>query len=183
MRRLYRFWLILYAVLSLVALPFFSFPFISQAGKDSYTWLIDFLYEKAPLRYAFLGASVFLFVLSIVLLIYLLRTSYLSDTRLKMNELGFIDIDVRAIQSMALYSAKNTGAGIKRAKARVFSDKEKGIQIELLVHLYTEVEIPMQMQRIQERVKKDIEKYTGIPVTEVMVRVTHVEALATQIEK
>ena len=39
------------------------------------------------------------------------------------------------------------------------------------------------MARVQERVKKDIERYTGIEVGDVNVRVNRVEAIAARVER
>ena len=51
------------------------------------------------------------------------------------------------------------------------------------VMAYSDVELPLMMSRLQERVKKDIEKYTGIEVADVQVKVNRVEAIAARVER
>ena len=52
-----------------------------------------------------------------------------------------------------------------------------------VIQAFSDVEIPIMMTRVQERVKKDIEKYTGIEVGNVEVRVSRVEDIAPRVER
>ena len=61
--------------------------------------------------------------------------------------------------------------------------KGNAISVSLVVMAYSDVEIPAMMARVQERVKKDIESYTGIEVGDVNVRVNRVEAIAARVER
>ena len=80
-------------------------------------------------------------------------------------------------------SAKAAQAGIKTAKAKVYAGQKEQIAVELNVVLYSDVEIPLQMAKIQDRVKKDVEKYTGIGVEWVKVKVSRVELIGTRVER
>ena len=51
-----------------------------------------------------------------------------------------------------------------------------------LLHRIVKVEIPSSMAKVQEKVKKDIERYTGIAVEQVIVRVSKVEQAQTKVE-
>ena len=73
-------------------------------------------------------------------------------------------------------------AGIKTVKARVTSAKNGSINVGINAVLYSNVEIPSSMSKVQERIKKDIERYTGIIVEEVKVRVNRVEPAAARVE-
>ena len=99
------------------------------------------------------------------------------------NEIGDIKIGATAIEHVALNAARTAQAGIKTAKASVFNTDNQDIRIELDVVLYSDVEIPQQMRRIQERVKKDVEKYTGFSVAEVVINVKRVELIGAVVER
>lgn len=114
---------------------------------------------------------------------HLIISGRLGKTRVHSTELGLVDIDADAIESIALNSAKMAQAGIKSAKARVFSGKDKKIRLVISAVLYANIEIPAMMNKIQERVKKDIERYTGIQVEDVSVKVTRVEPVVAKVER
>ena len=110
-------------------------------------------------------------------------SSRLGKSRIRSTEIGLVDIGADAIESIALNSAKMTQAGIKSAKARVYAGKQDKIRIHISAVLYANVEIPSMMTRVQERVKKDIERYTGIVVERVSVKVTRVEPVVAKVER
>lgn len=123
------------------------------------------------------------FLLSIFMMAYALLSERMRKTRVRENETGDVDIGIDAIESIALNSAKLAQAGVKTAKARVYSAKNNAIRIDLSVVLYSDVEIPAQMAIVQDRIKKDVERYTGIPVESVGVKVTRVELIGAKIER
>ncbi len=130
--------------------------------------------------------SVFLLALILVAavtLTYALLSGRLRKTRVMESELGMIDVGVEALENIALNSAQVAQGGIKTAKARVFQGKENSLRVEISCELYADIQIPMQMERIQERVKKDLERYTGIPVSDVKIRVKRVELLGARVER
>ena len=86
------------------------------------------------------------------------------------------------MESIALNSAKAAQAGIKSAKANVAQAKNGAIKVRINAVLYSNVEIPSSMSKVQEKVKKDIERYTGIIVESVFVKVTKVEAVVAKVE-
>ena len=72
--------------------------------------------------------------------------------------------------------------GVKSAKARVSAGKQGQIRLVMIVELYSDVEIQAQMASLQDRIKKDVERYTGIPVETVEVKVNRVELVGAKIE-
>lgn len=124
---------------------------------------------------------ILLIIGSVAIASYALLSERLRKTRALETELGMIDVGVEALENIALNSAQVAQAGIKRATARISQGKEHSLRVEISCELYADIEIPNQMERIQERVKKDLERYTGIPVSEVQVRVRRVELLGSRV--
>jgi len=114
---------------------------------------------------------------------YSLLSGRLSKTRIRQTDIGFVDIGVDAIESIALNSAKSAQVGIKSAKAHVSSGKDESIRIHLIAVLYSNVEVPAMMSKVQDRIKKDLERYTGIPVESVSVKVSRVEPIVAKVER
>ena len=114
---------------------------------------------------------------------YSILSGRLSKTRIRQTDIGFVDIGVDAIESIALNSAKSAQVGIKSAKAHVASGKDESIKIHLVAVLYSNVEVPAMMAKVQDRIKKDIERYTGIPVESVSVKVSRVEPVVAKVER
>lgn len=124
-----------------------------------------------------------IFVLALLSVVYALTSGRIRSARARHTEYGVIDISTTALENIALNSAKAAQVGIKTAKAKVRTDSERRLNVVMSVILYSDVEIPLQMQKIQERVRKDLERYTGIPVGDVGVRVTRVELIGAKVEK
>ncbi len=148
-----------------------------------YMLLYTQVLSSPVIRWLVFGISLFLFVSSAGFLVYGLQSDRLRRTRIRSNDVGVIDIDVDAIESIALNSAKTAQCGIKSAKARVSSVKGGKLTIRLNAVLYSDVEIPAMMTKVQERIKKDIERYTAIPVAAVSVKVNRVEPVAARVER
>lgn len=72
---------------------------------------------------------------------------------------------------------------MKSARARIRQAKGGALSIQMLVQLYSDVEIPSQMAKIQDRVRKDVERYTGIAIADVNVKVRQVELVGAKIER
>ncbi|HHU11724.1 MAG TPA: alkaline shock response membrane anchor protein AmaP [Clostridiaceae bacterium] len=119
----------------------------------------------------------------LVLFAFILFTGRLRKARLQKNEIGDINIGVGAIESIALNAAKASQSGVKFAKAAIGAISGDKLSIRMTIMTYPDVELPVMMARVQERVKKDVEKYTGIEVAEVPVRINKVEAMATRVER
>jgi K+-sensing histidine kinase KdpD len=122
-------------------------------------------------------------VVCLVGLVSALMSGRLRRSRIRSSDIGSIDIGVDAIESIALNSAKTAQCGIKTAKAKVAPSKGEKINILLNTVLYSDVEVPAMMAKVQDRIKKDIERYTGIPVAKVQVRVSRVEPVAARVER
>ena len=103
-------------------------------------------------------------------------------TKLRKTDIGSVDIGADALESIARNSAMSAQAGIKTVKARVMSAKNGSINVNIRATLYSNVEIPSSMSKVQEKIKKDIERFTGIIVEEVEVKVTRVEQAAARVE-
>jgi len=114
---------------------------------------------------------------------YAILSGKLSRTRIRQTDIGSVDIGVDAMESIALNSAKSAQVGIKSAKAHVSSAKNGAIRVRIYTVLYSNVEIPAMMAKVQERIKKDIERYTGITVESVSVKVSRVEPVVAKVER
>lgn len=150
------------------------------------TYFISILYsiaDSAARRSAAIVMLLLLLACSVGTLVYAIVTTRLSRTRVSSNEVGAIDIGVDAIESIALNASKAAQAGVKNAKARVAQGKGGSLRIIMIVQLYSDVEIPAQMAKIQDRVKKDVERFTGIAVSDVRIKVKQVELIGAKVER
>ncbi len=127
---------------------------------------------------------IFLFTLAeaVYLFLYARANGRMSKQLVQNTEIGNINIDVMAIEAIAMNACKSAQAGIKSAKAKAVSDKKGNLSLTLDCTVYAEVDIPTYMLKIQERVKKDIERYTGLSVKTVVVRVNKVEVAGTALD-
>lgn len=183
MRRLYRFLISVYSfIVAMFALLFMAFLLNANWAASVPVFFSLLTYRRGIFWFSLLLALT-IFAASIGVLVYALLTGRLRKTRIKMTENGVVEIGVDALESIALNSAKAAQAGIKTAKARVFASQGSAVHVEMSVVLYSDVEIPAQMTKIQDRVKKDIERYTGIPVANVSVKVARVELVGAKIER
>lgn len=183
MNRLVRGILVVYSFL----LAVFAFLlFLILLNNNLIVGLTRLLYainSRAPIK-ALIAVLFFVqFVVGILTLVYALLSGRMRKSRLRRTDIGTIDIGVDAIESIALNSAKSAQGGIKTAKARVYSSQNERINVELVAVLYSDVEIPVMMAKVQDRIKKDIERFTGIPVSNVYVKVSRVEPVAARIER
>lgn len=123
-----------------------------------------------------------LFISAVLSISNIIISGRVYKTKLRKTEIGSVDIGADAIESIALNSAKSAQAGIKTAKARVSAARNGAIKVAVSVVLYSNVEIPSSMSKVQEKVKKDIERYTGIVVENVSVKVGKVEPIVAKVE-
>ncbi len=133
-------------------------------------------------KYVYLGILMLLFVTSIVSITNIITSGRLNRTRLRKNDIGTVDIGPDAIESIALNAAKSAQVGIKSARCHVAPGKNQSLKVTVSCELYSNVEIPASMTKVQEKVKKDIERFTGIAVEQVIVRVSKVEQAQTRVE-
>jgi uncharacterized alkaline shock family protein YloU len=145
--------------------------------------LITRITEQTSTRAVFMVLCLVILVLSVMAMVYGIMSGRLRRTRIRSTDIGSIDIGVDAIESIALNSAKSAQCGIKSAKARIAPFKGDKISVLLSTVLYSDVEVPAMMAKVQDRIKKDIERYTGIPVARVLVQVSRVEPVAARIER
>lgn len=133
-------------------------------------------------RIIYIVVLVTFFISGFLSVYYILRSGRVYRTKLRRTEVGSVDIGADALESIALNSAKSAQSGIKTCRARITSAKNGAISVTINAVLYSNVEIPSSMSKVQDRIKKDIERYTGIVVTSVYVKVTKVEAFAAKVE-
>ncbi len=167
------------AVFSLV----FLMMMINGVVLSGMILLITRLTEQNSYRIIAIVFWLTVLILCVLSMVYGVMSGRLRRTRIRSTDVGSIDIGVDAIESIALNSAKSAQCGIKTAKARVAPSKGDKISIQLSTVLYSDVEVPAMMAKVQDRIKKDIERYTGIPVAQVQVRVSRVEPVAARVER
>lgn len=178
-----RFILILFSfLLALLFFVIFIMVLSNSALTSVMTMVLDMI-QKQPHRTVTLVLSLVGLAVAIVTLSLAILSGKLRKTRIRSNAIGTIDIGVDALESIALNAAKASQSGVKAAKAHIAPFKDGKISVRLVVMLFSDVEIPNMMARVQERVKKDIERYTGIEVGDVRVRVNRVEAIAARVER
>lgn len=133
-------------------------------------------------RYVYVGVILVVLITCILSIFSVISVGRAYRTKLRKTDIGSVDIGADALESIARNSAMSAQAGIKTVKARVTSAKNGSINVNINATLYSNVEIPSSMSKVQERIKKDIERYTGIIVEEVKVRVNRVEPAAARVE-
>ncbi len=141
------------------------------------------LVTDSVFRWLFFAGLLIIIGLSVVVISSAVLSGRLSRTRIRQTDIGYVDIGVDAIESIALNSAKSAQVGIKSAKAHASSGKDDAIRIHLNAVLYSNVEVPAMMAKVQERIKKDVERYTGISVESVTVKVSRVEPVVAKVER
>jgi uncharacterized alkaline shock family protein YloU len=183
MNRLVRTALILFSFILTVMTLIFFMMLLSNEVLSGFILGLTRVVEQSSSRLAGILLALAIAALSITTLVYAIMSGRLRRTRIRTNDIGSIDIGVDAIESIALNSAKSAQCGIKTAKARVAPFKGDKISIQLSTVLYSDVEVPLMMAKVQDRIKKDIERYTGIAVAEVVIRVSRVEPVAARVER
>lgn len=182
MNRLTRIALIAFAFSISVMAMLFMIMLISDDVFNGMLLLLTSTYAQSSVRLIGILLTVIVLGLSVLVLVYAILSGRLRKTRIRTNDIGSIDIGVDAIESIALNSARSAQCGIKTAKARVAPFKGGQLSIQLNTVLYSDVEVPVMMAKVQDRIKKDIERYTGIPVADVQIKVSRVEAVSARVE-
>lgn len=183
MRWINRFLIIFYSLLMALVAMLLLLQLLNANWGTAY---ISFIYSISgnPMKRSL--AVIILLVLivaAVSTLVFGILGSRMTRARIRRNEVGSIDIGVGAIENIALNSAKAAQAGVKSARARIRQAKGGALSIQMLVQLYSDVEIPSQMAKIQDRVRKDVERYTGIAIADVNVKVRQVELVGAKIER
>lgn len=133
-------------------------------------------------RYAYVAVLCLVLISCVASIVCVISAGRAYRTKLRKTDIGSVDIGADALESIARNAAMSAQAGIKSVKARVTSGKNGSINVGISATLYSNVEIPSSMSKVQERIKKDIERYTGIIVEEVKVKVKQVEPAAARVE-
>ncbi len=183
MNQFVRYSLIVFAFIVAVFAFVFFMMMIDNAVLGGVLQLMTYLPDKAPYNAVVIILSLVVLALCVATIVYGIMSGRLRRSRIRSTDIGNIDIGVDAIESIALNAAKSAQCGIKSARARVAPSKGDKINVQLSAVLYSDVEVPVMMAKVQDRIKKDIERYTGIPVAQVVVRVVRVEPVAARIER
>ena len=161
----------------------FIFMFLSDYMMTSIFASFMRMQKDGVWRGIVISFFVLAFVASLASLVIALMSGRLRRARVRQSSLGAVDIGVDAIECIALNASKASQSGVKSAKARVSPAKGEKLSVRLEVDSYSGVELPAMMSKVQERVKKDIERYTGIEVAEVLVKVSHVDTMASRYDR
>lgn len=183
MNSLIRIVLILFSFFLAVASLLFLLMMLSGDVLSGMILLLTRITEQASWRLSVIIFWLVVLVLCVLAMVYGIMSGRLHKTRIRDTDIGGIDIGVDAIESIALNAARSAQAGIKSAKARVAPFKGEKIRITLSTVLFSDVEVPAMMAKVQDRIKKDVERFTGIQVGQVTVRVSQVEAVSARIER
>ena len=175
--------LIVFSFIMTVSAFIFLLMVLSPDILSAMILMLTRMTEQASSRVAGLLLAALIIIVSLTALVYSIMSGRLRRTRVRSNDIGEIDIGVDAIESIALNSAKTAQCGIKTAKARVAPFKGDKISIQLSAVLYSDVEVPAMMAKVQDRIKKDIERYTGIGVAQVLIKVSRVEPVVARVDR
>lgn len=182
MRKRIRFLLFIFSLIVSVTALLMTIQLLDPSiGTVLLLWIQRLAETTGPKAIA-VAVSLIIAVAGIFCMAFALMSGRLRKTRVRTNETGAVDIGIDAIVSIALNSAKLAQVGVKSAKARVYAAKNNAIRLVIEAVLYSDVEIQSQMAVLQDRVKKDVERYTGIPVASVEVKVARVELIGAKIE-
>lgn len=178
-----RFVLVIYSILLALLSLLLLYSFADSMVLTNLDVSLQNIIIDPVFKWILLSALICIIISAVWAVSYSLLSGRLSKTRIRQTDIGFVDIGVDAIESIALNSAKSAQVGIKSAKAHVSSGKDESIKIHLVAVLYSNVEVPAMMSKVQDRIKKDIERYTGIPVESVSVKVSRVEPVVAKVER
>jgi len=178
-----RFVLVVYSIILALLSLLLLYAFADSRLLTNLDLALQNIIVDQVFKWILLSVLLCIIISSIWAVSYSILSGRLSKTRIRQTDIGFVDIGVDAIESIALNSAKSAQVGIKSAKAHVASGKDESIRIHLVAVLYSNVEVPAMMSKVQDRIKKDIERYTGIPVESVSVKVSRVEPVVAKVER
>ncbi|NLZ71543.1 MAG: alkaline shock response membrane anchor protein AmaP [Clostridiaceae bacterium] len=173
--------MILSFILAFISLLMVSI-FLSESLMSGVITLFVRISNNSRSRLIFILVFTTILFLSLFFLIRSILSARLRKARITHSQMGIIDIGVDAIESIALNAAQSAQAGVKAAKAHITPFKNDKVSVHLSIMAYSNVELPAMMAKVQERVKKDIERYAGIQVAEVIVKVSRVDTIAARVD-
>ncbi len=178
-----RFVLVIYSFLLAIISILLLYAFLNSEILNFMNIALSNIISDSVFKWVLFSILLCVIISAIWAVSFSILSGRLSKTRIRQTDIGFVDIGVDAIESIALNSAKSAQVGIKSAKAHVSSGKNDAIRIHLITVLYSNVEVPAMMAKVQDRIKKDIERYTGISVESVSVKVSRVEPIVAKVER
>lgn len=171
--------LVLLALAFVVCLTMFIYVAVPGMQK----FFVSFLDKtSSPNSTSNLAFKLLVYLILIGIALYFIVRTIGTRLKLRDTDIGGILVSTDALETIALNSAKTAQSGIKTARARVRNTRRQ-LFVRLYVNIYSDVEIPVLMARVQERVKKDLEHYSGLPVESVEVKVQRVEEIAARVER
>lgn len=182
MNKFLRVMVFMYAVLVSLLTMILMYAFVDDGIYSDILSPLTSLVTNPKTKYIYLIILLILFVSCVLSVSMVVTSGRVYKTKLRKTEIGSVDIGADALESIALNSAKAAQAGIKNAKARVSAAKNGAVKVNISATLYSNVEIPSSMSKVQDKIKKDIERYTGIVVESVFVKVSKVEAVVAKVE-
>ena len=173
MNRLVRFLLFLYSVLLALISMVLLYALVDDGIFADLLSPLSTIATNKGTKYIYFAVLMIILIAAVYTITYSILSGRLSKTRVRKTDIGVVDIGADAIESIALNSAKSAQVGIKSARVHVSSAKNDAIKVK----------IPSSMAKVQEKVKKDIERYTGIVVDSVTVKVSKVEPIVAKVDK
>ena len=183
MNRLSRVLLFIYSVILALSSLILLYAFFDEELFPSVMSALNSFATGQTTKFVYLGIFAVLLISCVYSVSSSIISGRLSKTRIKQTELGSVDIGPDAIESIALNSAKSAQVGIKSAKVHVAPAKNNKIKVTLNAAVYSNVDIPGSMTKVQEKIKKDVERYTGINVESVIIKVKNVEPIVAKVDK
>lgn len=183
MQKRTRFIIIFESLILFLAALFFFFVLLFPRFKTAF---INFYLKIQASEQSRIFPLIFLIVLMLIALsaaLFAIFNRHYRRSRLLANKLGFIDVSKSALEAIALNAVKAAQSGVKSAKANIEADKDRSLDVELFLRAYADVELPAMMSRVQERVQKDLQRYTGLNIVRVNVQVVQVEEISTRVER
>lgn len=181
MTTLTRLLLIVVAILVAILSMGFAIIFGSRRAFVSFLDRMGTMFAHGGMRLLIVVLLLSLFGVAIYCIVLMIQHGNLQKARVKDSVMGSIDVGVGAIETLALNAAKSAQAGVKTCRASIQSGKDNKLFVRLFVVTYADVEIPPMMEKLQKRVATDVEKYTGIEVAEVRVKVSNVEDIDVKV--
>lgn len=133
------------------------------------------VYEAETMRYAYLGAAIVFFLISLKFLLQGFRRG--KDRRQleaisQRTDWGHVSITVNTIESIALKASRRV-RGVRDVKSVIRTD-ETGTSILMKCSVDGETPVPGIVEEVQKGVKEQVEAIIGMDVKQVDVKITEV---------
>lgn len=133
------------------------------------------VYEAENMRYAYLGAAIVFFLISLKFLLQGFRRGKdrsQAEAISQRTDIGHVSITVNTIESVALKAARKV-RGVREVKSIIRSD-DTGTSILMKASVDGETPVPTIVEEIQRGVKDQVESIIGMAIKQVDVKITEV---------